>query len=85
MEFAEGSKCLLLAYKVKYPNNVFLLRGDDECATNQRYATSFRSELWEIFNDCFNCIPVAAIVDGRFIPKPTIDEERFPSHSPLYF
>ncbi|KAM1406676.1 hypothetical protein ACFXTH_001325 [Malus domestica] len=85
MEFAEGSICLLLAYKVKYPNNVFLLRGDDECATNQRYATSFRSELWEVFNDCFNCIPVAAIVDGRFIPKPTIDEARFPSHSPLYF
>ncbi|CAN6568868.1 unnamed protein product [Malus baccata var. baccata] len=77
MDFAKGSICLLLAYKVKYPNNVFLLRGDDECATNQRYARSFRNQLdvrlWEVFNDCFNCIPVAAIVDGRFIPKPTID------------
>lgn len=28
--------CLLLAYKVKYPENVFLLRGNHECANINR-------------------------------------------------
>lgn len=29
--------CLVLAYKVKYPNNFFLLRGNHECASINRY------------------------------------------------
>ncbi|KAL0197809.1 hypothetical protein M9458_006349, partial [Cirrhinus mrigala] len=28
--------CLLLAYKVKYPENFFLLRGNHECASINR-------------------------------------------------
>ena len=28
--------CLLLAYKLKYPNNFFLLRGNHECASINR-------------------------------------------------
>lgn len=29
--------CLMLAYKIKFPNNFFLLRGNHECASINRY------------------------------------------------
>jgi serine/threonine-protein phosphatase PP1 catalytic subunit len=83
--------CLLLAYKIKYPENFFILRGNHECASINRiygfydecaqlflflynFGVSdglspgkrrYNIKLWKTFTDCFNCLPIAAIIDEK--------------------
>lgn len=64
--------CLLLAYKIKYPDMIYLLRGNHECEriskTNGFYDECIRRyniKAWKNVINCFHCLPVAAIVGER--------------------
>ncbi|KAL6712361.1 serine/threonine protein phosphatase Pzh1 [Coniothyrium glycines] len=60
---------LLLCYKLKFPENFFLLRGNHECANVTRVYGFYDEckrrcniKVWKAFVDTFNTLPIAAIV-----------------------
>lgn len=65
---------LLLALKVEYPNNVFLLRGNHEEATVCRmygFLQECRAKLspnaWGTFNNVFCFLPLGAVVEATIV------------------
>ena len=63
---------LLLCYKLKFPENFFLLRGNHECANVTRVYGFYDEckrrcniKIWKTFIDTFNTLPIAATVAGK--------------------
>jgi serine/threonine-protein phosphatase PP1 catalytic subunit len=63
---------LFFLYKIRYPDGFFILRGNHECSyINRLYGfydecLKFHShQVWKMFSDVFNCLPVAAIIEDK--------------------
>ncbi|KAJ1946533.1 serine/threonine protein phosphatase Pzh1, partial [Kickxella alabastrina] len=63
---------LLMCFKIKFPDNFFLLRGNHECANVTRVYGFYDEckrrcnvKIWKAFMNTFNSLPVAAVVAGK--------------------
>ncbi|ODV97324.1 hypothetical protein PACTADRAFT_55775 [Pachysolen tannophilus NRRL Y-2460] len=63
---------LLLCFKIKYPENFFMLRGNHECAgITKMYGfydeckRRLSSKMWKNFVDVFNTFPIAATIGDK--------------------
>ncbi|RKO94838.1 serine/threonine-protein phosphatase PP1-beta catalytic subunit-like protein [Blyttiomyces helicus] len=64
--------CLLFALKLKFPDSVYLLRGNHEDAQLNRVfgftdecKRKYNMKVWKTFVDCFNYMPIAALVSDK--------------------
>ena len=68
--------CLLLAYKVKYPENFFLLRGNHECASINR--------IYGFYDECPSASPlVPSVIFSPAFRKHFVAHTFLCLHSPI--
>jgi serine/threonine-protein phosphatase PP1 catalytic subunit len=67
--------CLLLAYKIKFPDSFWMLRGQHETSNVNQFSGFYEdckkawpsngTEQWERFNRVFNSLPIAAVIGQK--------------------
>jgi len=58
---------------MNYPKNVILLRGNHESRNmtenftfREEVITRFDNDMYNLFMECFDSMPISAIVDGKY-------------------
>ena len=72
--FAIEVMVLILSLKINRPNTITIIRGNHECR-QMTSSFNFREEclakmdqdVYELFMDLFDCLPISAIINGKFI------------------
>ena len=67
-----------MAYKKKYKNNIFLLRGKEEVSyVNRLYGLydeckrKYSIKIWKDLNDLFNYFPIAGLIKNKILSIPS--------------
>ena len=65
---------LLYALKINFPEEILMLRGNHECRKMAQHfnfrnecLSKYDLETYELFMDSFDCLPIACIVNGKFL------------------
>lgn len=65
---------LLCALKIRYKDTIYMLRGNHECRQmtssfnfKEECLAKYDQDIYEIFMDLFEALPISAIINGKFI------------------